>query len=64
MSAREYVCVFANGQLVPMSELVRCRDCKHVVDELTYLSCHRSSGEYFCVMPDGFCAWGIRKEDA
>ena len=64
MSAREYVCIFADGQMVPMQELVRCRDCKHVVDEWTYLSCQRSSGEYFCVTQDGFCAWGIRKEDA
>lgn len=56
MSAVEYVCTFANGRLVPMSELVRCRKCKHFEPGGMCLG--------WQTQPDGFCAWGVRREDA
>ena len=45
-----------------LTEIVRCRDCKHYDNDKT---------EYFnyccewCeqVEPDGFCAWGVRRVD-
>ena len=48
-------------------EVVRCRDCKHfAVDQ----SDHEYRSGWWCkrwgtdmVKPDGFCAWGERKED-
>ena len=49
-------------------EVVRCRDCAcFSVDD----SDHDYRTGWWCkrwytdmVMPDGFCAWGVRKEDA
>lgn len=41
-------------------EIVRCRDCREYNTELyKYISCELL-GRY--VEPDGFCAWGERKE--
>ena len=39
---------------------VRCRDCKHFGESYCY-----RLGEYreFMAKPDGFCAWGERRED-
>ena len=48
-------------------EIVRCRDCKHfAVDQSDhdYRSgwwCHRWNTDM--VKPDGYCAWGERRED-
>ena len=47
-------------------EIVRCSDCKHADEVET-----RYAGiQYGClrfddatVEPDGFCAWGVRKDD-
>lgn len=49
-------------------ELVRCRDCKHCLTdgEGRYLT--DGEGRYVCMSlrytttPDGYCAWGERKE--
>lgn len=41
-------------------EIVRCRDCKHFVDDEH--ECERWSGEYHYAEPDGFCAWGDRRD--
>ena len=43
-------------------EIVRCRDCKHYTDdEVEYRHyCNEWCGQ---VKPDGFCAWGERRED-
>lgn len=44
-----------------MGDLVRCRDCRHYTeDELEY---YHFCGEW-CeqVEPDGFCAWGERRD--
>lgn len=48
-------------------EIVRCRDCKH--SDKTYWTCaHFRAYEGTCdecdldIEPDGFCAWGERKD--
>lgn len=42
--------------------IVRCRDCKHMCETMDGYECQRSSGEYFWCEPNGFCAWGERKD--
>lgn len=46
-------------------ELVRCRDCSHVYEHHDargrWLLCNLQL--YFEVKPDGFCAWGEKRED-
>ena len=44
--------------------VIRCRDCRHFVDVMGQTECERSSGEYFGVWPDGFCAWAEPKEES
>ena len=68
----EHVCNFNRsfiGVLTPYEfevgeRIIRCRDCKHFVDVMGQTECERSSGEYFSVEPDGFCAWGERMEES
>lgn len=45
------------------SEIVRCRDCKYGIDGGEYCAedC-ADSWDWRCVEPDGFCAWGERRE--
>lgn len=42
-------------------ELVRCRDCKHARKTDAGMNCDR---HILCARfnPDGFCAWGVRRE--
>ena len=48
--------------------IVRCRDCKHYSEHEWIIAtdvsdvCHFWHGEPTKVEPDGFCAWGERKE--
>ena len=45
--------------------IVRCRDCKWLDHRNLYLCMlPDGDGEYACwvVEPDGFCAWGVKKE--
>lgn len=51
---------------LPVREcIVRCRDCKHGFDECSgYLYCGRRPGHCFETRADGFCAWGVMREDA
>lgn len=44
-------------------EIVRCRDCKYGIDGGEYCAedC-ADSWDWRCVEPNGFCAWGERKE--
>ena len=44
--------------------VIRCRDCEHFVDVMGQTECERSSGEYFGVGHDGFCAWAEPKEES
>lgn len=45
-------------------EIVRCRDCKHYHDKFN--GCDEFGDmwhdEYANVEPDGFCAWGERRD--
>ena len=46
-------------------EIVRCRDCKSCKKTIYGLTCHHfsmSSGAGWPVEPDGFCAWGERRD--
>ena len=62
------------GHWLTGEEIVRCRDCEHIHEH--DLSAYYSDHEHdhysccrllepgaFSVEPDGFCSWGIRKED-
>ena len=53
-----------------LTEVVRCRDCKHYEQraEVRKQTFTVSSEPWCnklvkCVEPDGFCAWGVRKDD-
>lgn len=44
-----------------LEEVVRCRDCKHYTDdEMEYY--HYCGSWCEQVEPDGFCAWGERRD--
>ena len=49
---------------IELPEIVRCRDCvyfdKYENDEINV--CYRFDNEQPIVEPDGFCAWGERRE--
>ena len=49
---------------LPVRErIVRCRDCdRYTEDEAEYY--HYCGSWCERVEPDGFCAWGVRREDA
>ena len=69
---REIKCVTVDG--IEYVEVVRCRDCKHMhrvrswlgmdVDEC-WLHADPETGALGKnrTEPDGFCAWGVRKDD-
>lgn len=42
--------------------VVRCRDCKHYVEHQGYATCGYFDSDYAEVDPDGFCAWGERRQ--
>ena len=42
--------------------IVRCRDCIGLVETWDGWECERFSGEYHRAEPDGFCAWGERRD--
>lgn len=42
-------------------EVVRCKDCKHLMFSDCYGEC--SAGHYGIVRPDHFCSYGERKEE-
>lgn len=56
-----------NGETIritpKLTEIVRCRDCTGMVETWDGYECERFSGEYHRAEPDGFCAWGERKND-
>lgn len=54
-----------------LPEIVRCRDCKHFTPQGTHKfengkvnvdSCEYVRGWMLQITPDGFCAWGERRE--
>lgn len=65
----EYVVDFyCEHEGVKCERVVRCRDCKHYSEHewilVTDVSdvCH-FFGDGVKVEPDGFCKWGVRRED-
>ena len=63
-----YIDPWTDEERLSDEEIVRCRDCRHYSDHewviLTDVSdvCDFWNGEPTKVAPDGFCAWGERKE--
>lgn len=56
-----------NAWYVESEPIVRCRDCKHYEywefrDGRTAYDCARGGDYLFDTEPDGFCAWGERRE--
>lgn len=51
-----------NAWYVNSEPLVRCRDCTGFYETWDGYECERFSGEYHRAEPDGFCAWGERRE--
>lgn len=63
----EYVTVWRDHEPTKLHwgvPVVRCRDCKHYHDSIN--GCDEFgdewSDEYANVEPDGFCAWGERRD--
>lgn len=52
--------VICDGAELPV--VVRCRDCKLSVAKGHRLYCDLNAGGFPNVEPDGFCAWGERRE--
>lgn len=46
--------------LIQREEIIRCRDCVYNAKDADGI-CYRFDHEHFN-QPDGFCAWGKRKE--
>lgn len=42
--------------------IVRCRDCKMCIEMGRRLYCDLNNGGFPEVEPEGYCAWGERKE--
>ena len=65
----EYVTVWVDGlpDIFPGGEeIVRCRDCVRGEEYAGRLLCHKfsvSDRAGWPVEPDGFCAWGKRRND-
>ena len=57
----EYICELENFDIPGnvREEVVRCRDCKHYED---YGGCCHRRYQPMAVTPDGFCAWGERRD--
>lgn len=50
------------GWLPVLERIVRCGDCKYYEpNTYSHFTCELLT---FHVEPDGFCAWGVRREDA
>ncbi len=49
-----------------LTEIVRCRDCKYsgyvTEDKLACVNPRFELDCYFAVEPNGFCAWGTRRD--
>jgi hypothetical protein len=58
----EHIIRYDNDVFTVKENIVRCRDCKHYTDdEMEYY--HYCGSWCEQVDPDGFCAWGEKKED-
>ena len=50
------------GSFRTVGEVIRCRNCEHMYEMMVGYECERLSGQYHSCEPDGFCAWGVRRE--
>ena len=55
------------AEMAHLQPLVRCRDCKHketITDcaGISQMLCRRKEQVAFVIEPDGFCAWGERRQ--
>ena len=72
-----YIDPWTDEERLSDEEIVRCRDCKHYVPEYGYSEergfgqieylmeppgCARSKAIQITVDPNGFCAWGERRD--
>lgn len=48
------------GHWLTGEEIVRCRDCKFYLEEHKW--CYHFEDSEFCPEPNGFCAWGERRD--
>lgn len=53
-------CVLEYADYLPVMEIVRCKDCKHMMFSDFYGEC--SKGHMSVVSPDDFCSYGERSE--
>jgi hypothetical protein len=66
MSEYVYATDEYRGHWLTGEEIVRCRDCKHYVEDPTPIDpgwpmmCEDSGRDM--LNPDGFCAWGERRD--
>lgn len=58
----EYIVNLSGDWSEKLTVIVHCRDCKHYIDDEMEYCCYCNK---WCeqVEPDGFCAWGERKEN-
>ena len=57
----EFIYDYTPNKQHPKEEIVRCRDCRHYTeDEMEYY--HYCGSWCEQVEPDGFCAWGERRD--
>ena len=62
-SAREYYSQENSDHYGTLHErIVRCRDCVGLVETWNGWECERFSGQYHMAYPNGFCAWGERRD--
>lgn len=62
-SSGEFATTWVGGLgLIQGEEIVRCKDCKEYIELKNHATCGYFGGDYAEVKPDGFCAWGERRE--
>lgn len=67
MSMKQTMCEFVHGMSCEevckfLGEIVRCRDCEYSVAHGNGCTWWGEYGNAIDTEPDGFCAWGERKE--
>ena len=69
----EYIYDYTPNKQHAKEEIIRCRDCTRFIPQGTYRfnggvvnkdTCDVIRGFVVQIDPDGFCAWGERREDA
>lgn len=59
----EYIYDYTPNKQHRKERIVRCRDCSLCVEKGYRLYCGLNAGGFPEVEPDGFCAWGERRDD-